>query len=98
MNQYMIEMLLPTELNDEFISMIPDHRERINRLMQLGTITSYALAGDRSRVWATTAAETEAEVWEMLDTLPLRRFMSVQIYPLMFHQTLRLIGPRFSLN
>jgi muconolactone delta-isomerase len=77
---------------------VPQHRVEINRLMSEGVITDYALAEDRSRLWAVIRAEDESEVYDTLATLPLRKFMQPEVHELMFHNKAFVQFPAFSLN
>lgn len=82
---YMIEFELPEVLNPKFLSKIPQQRSKIDELMALGKVRSYSLSEDRSRLWMVVVAETEDDVNEILDEMPLNHMMSNQIIPLMFH-------------
>ena len=94
----MVIIRLPAELTDEFIGLIPGHRAQVNALMGRGIITSYALALDRSALWTTIVAETAASVHELLDTLPLRKFMEPTVVPLAFSQSVSRQLQHISLN
>jgi hypothetical protein len=82
---YMIEFELPEVLNPNFLSKIPQQRNKIDELMALGKVRSYSLSEDRSRLWMVVVAETEDDVIDILDEMPLNNMMTNQIIPLMFH-------------
>jgi muconolactone delta-isomerase len=98
MNQYMAELDLPDPLPDEFVSLIPSQRARVNELMNLGRIAGYTLAMDRSKLWTVIVADSETEALELVSTFPLFKFMAVSIRELAFHQSPSLMIPHFSLN
>ncbi|MEX1189521.1 MAG: muconolactone Delta-isomerase family protein [Bacteroidia bacterium] len=98
MNQYLVDLDLPLELNEEFILLVPEQRQQIDELMANGIILSYALAADRSKVWATINAETVEEVQEILHTMPLIHFMEPTIYELEFYNATGNGLPAISLN
>jgi len=77
MHQFMVDITLPAELTEEFLELIPKQRTLVNQLFNQGKLTSYSLAIDRSKLWATIVAESEEDVVHILSLLPLRRFMEV---------------------
>ena len=64
MNTFMISIGLPTDLTQEFISLIPKQRTQVDKLMDEGKILHYSLALDRSQLWVTIGAKTEHEAME----------------------------------
>lgn len=98
MNQFMIDISLPAHPEEEFFTLIPKQRAKINALMSEGTITSYTLSGDRTRLWVLVNAETETEVMDVLYSFPMLKFMRFEIHSLMFHQIVAFKFPAISLN
>lgn len=98
MKQYMVDIDLPKEVSEEFISLIPTQREQVNKLMAEGKINSYTLSMDRSRLWIILTAKTDSDVFKLLATFPLRRYMDAKIYELAFHNTITAQFPQISLN
>ncbi|HNP48087.1 MAG TPA: hypothetical protein PKK99_01590 [Bacteroidia bacterium] len=98
MKQYIVTSKLPEEFTQEFLSLIPLQRAAVNRLMNKGIILTYAVAGDRSRLWITLEAESEADVIHNLSELPLIRFMRPEITELLFFHNLSFMLPHPSLN
>lgn len=98
MHQFMVDITLPAELTEEFLSLIPKQRALVNQLFNQGKLTSYSLALDRSKLWATIVAESEEEVACFLSLLPLRKFMKVEIHQLAFHQNTTHNLARISMN
>jgi hypothetical protein len=99
MNDYIVIFNLPDLIDENFISLIPSHRLKVNELLEEGKIKSYSLSADRSKLWVVIKAESEMEVDELLSTLPLQhRMMDYEIVPLMFSQVTYQFLPALSLN
>jgi muconolactone delta-isomerase len=98
MNQYLVDLDLPDELTDEFLSLIPHQRAHINKMMADGVLNSYALSSDRTKVWAIIVAESEMEVDNVLQTMPLFDYMESTIYELAFYNVAGSGLPAISLN
>ncbi len=98
MNHYLVDVDLPDELSDEFIALIPEQRAQINELMASGSVISYALSIDQSKVWATINAESEQEVLGIMESMPLYDFMSATIYELAFYNATGNGLPAISMN
>ena len=65
MNQYMIDIDLPSTPTEEFIELIPSQRAHVNTLMAESKIVSYSLSMDRSRLWVIVNAETSEAAREV---------------------------------
>jgi hypothetical protein len=98
MNQYIVDFEIPADLSEEFISLIPKHREHIDELMGTGLVLSYALSLDQSKVWATINADSESEVMSIIASFPLINFMSATVYELAFYNATGNGLPAISLN
>jgi muconolactone delta-isomerase len=96
--QYMVDFTLPDLLSEEFMGMIPHQRAKVNRLFRDGKLVNYALSLEHSKMWAVFNANSESEVMEIVDQLPLSKFMSVQVSMLTFYNALNEDIPVFSLN
>lgn len=98
MNQYMVVFYLPPVLDQEFLSLIPDQRKKVNELMQMGSILSYTLSKDRAMLWAVVHGESEEDIEELMEELPLTQFVEMEVYELFFHNSLANELPVISLN
>jgi hypothetical protein len=98
MKQFMIYIELPEAYSEEFISLIPKQRAKINSLMRKGIIVSHTLSLDRTQLWVVMDAASETNVIEVLAEFPLIRFMKPEIHELMFHNSIYLNVPKVSLN
>lgn len=94
----MVVIKLPTQFTNEFVNKIPRQRALINKLLLKGIIISYTLSGDRSTLWVLMNGDSTAEVSTIIDTFPLREFMSYRVNEVMFHQQAEFGIPQFSLN
>ena len=87
MAQYMVDITLPAEPNEEFLSLIPRQRAQVQKLLELGTVLGYSLSLDRTRLWIMLSAKHQREAMEILSSFPLFAWFDVSLYPLMFHNT-----------
>ncbi len=97
-HQFMVDFTLPEEMNMQFMSLIPQQRLLVNDLFSRNILLTYTLSLDRKKLWATLIAETELEVIEVMESLPLTSYMSYEIHPLMFNEIVQESLPSFSLN
>ena len=65
--------------NDEFNALIPVEQENVLKLMAEGKLLHLFLAEDNSGSWAVHSGESLEEVASLIETLPLRKFMNVNI-------------------
>lgn len=93
----MIEFTLPRALTEEFLSLIPEQRFVVSKMLAEGTLRSYSLAMDRSKLWAIVSADSEFEALELISRMPLAEFMIPEISELMFHNATDQVL-QFSLN
>ncbi|MFN0212951.1 MAG: muconolactone Delta-isomerase family protein [Saprospiraceae bacterium] len=98
LNQYMVDFTLPAELPEEFVNKIPQQRNLVNRLLTEGKILNYALSLENSKLWVVFAAQSEAELMEMVHRLPLTRYMKVRVNELTFYNSVNAYVPAFSVN
>lgn len=98
LNQYIVELELPSVLSADFANLIPAQRARVNELLHNGDIRSYSLALDRSRLWVVMIGKDEAHVREMLATFPVIDFCKFSVTELLFHDMATHELPRMSMN
>lgn len=94
----MVDFTLPSQLSQEFIQLIPSQRAVVNRLLNEGKLLNYALSLENSKLWAVFSVENEAELMELISSLPLTGFMRVRINELTFFQSANPFAPAFSFN
>lgn len=93
----MVELELPELFVQNFTDQIKEQRKKIEEFMSQGTIKSYSLSLNRSKLWMILSAYSEFEVMDIISDLPSSEFMVPSIAPLMFHNTNQQV-PSFSLN
>ena len=98
MNHFIADINLNGPYSEDFISLIPFQRQKIDELMADGVIVSYSLSLNRSKLWVTFIAESEKEVYEHIATFPLAGFMDPTVYELAFHNSISNNFPVISLN
>lgn len=67
------------EMDDEFMSHIPEHREYISSLIRKGVIDQYLVSMETQRVWITFTAEKKEEVEEYLKQSPVYKYWTYEI-------------------
>lgn len=98
MYEFMAEIDLPVPFDDEFLSLVPRQRAMVNKLMNEGIITSYALSLESGKLWINILAESEIKVRELIDSFPIADFIQYEIHKLTFHNSISFKIPNFSLN
>ncbi len=98
MYEFMIDINLPVPFTDDFLSLVPKQRALVNRLMNEGTISSYALSIESGKLWITVIAETEADVKELTGSFPIAGHILYKVNKLTFHNSINFKVPEFSLN
>jgi hypothetical protein len=97
MDQFLVEIFLP-EMTADFVSLIPEQRTYISNCMTKGSIQSYSLSMDRSKLWVIFNTRSEPEMERLLQRFPIFEWISYEAYPLMMHQTMEMRMPAISLN
>lgn len=98
LTQYMVDFTMPQDLPEEFVSRIPHQRAAVNRLLGEGKILNYALSLENSKLWAVFSVRSESELMQLIQTLPLTRYMKVRISELTFYNAANPFAPAFSVN
>ena len=65
--------------NDEFYSLMPLEQENVRQLMAEGKLLHLFVAEDNSGGWAVHSGESLEEVRALVDRMPLRSFMNVDL-------------------
>jgi muconolactone delta-isomerase len=98
MNLFMITIQLPKEPTQEFFSLIPKQRAKVDELMNEGKILHYSLSLDRSQLWVTIVARTETIAMDILSSFPMIHFMKPEISELAFHNSVSTELPKLIMN
>ena len=67
------------EMDDEFMSHIPEHREYISELIHKGVIDQYIVSMESQRVWITMTAEKKEDVEDYLRQSPIYKYWTYEI-------------------
>ena len=94
---FMAEFALPQPFPAAFVAKIQKQRQFINGKMMEGSIKSYSVSADLSKLWMVAIAEDEWAVWALVAEMPLSDWLNPNIISLMFHNTAEVLTP-FSLN
>lgn len=94
----MANIILPEVINEQFMSLIPDHRSYVDTLMSRGIIHSYSLSADRSKIWISFSCQNEKEVAKYINRFPIAEYLEYEITELMFHNSADMVFPAISLN
>lgn len=95
--QYMVEFDIKYADVETFMTLIPEQRKIVDLYFLDGSLLSYSLNMNRSKLWAVFSVDTENKLLLLIDGLPLTQFMDYNYHELMFHNGLHMI-PSISLN
>ncbi len=99
MPTYVVSLRLPESFDEDFIALIPKHREFINRLLAEHIIEAYAISADRSRGWVTINGDTADAVRTIIEQFPLYHYLgNIEIDELFIFDSAATRFPRISLN
>ena len=99
MPTFVVSLRLPDAFDEEFIAIIPRHRDFINRLLNDKIVESYAISSDRSRGWVTMNGDDAAAVQALVEQFPLYRFLrGVEIDELFIFDSTASRFPPINLN
>jgi hypothetical protein len=96
MKKFQIEINF--QIDDEFMSLVPIHRNYINFLINNDVIDMYAVSMESQRIWITLNAETKAEVDQYLMKSPLFRYWDYEVEELFVYDGQLFRFPCFQLN
>lgn len=98
MNSYMVTVNLPNELDEHFLSLIPQQRAIVHELMMKGTIIGYALSADRAVLWITILGRSMGDVRKVIKQFPIYPHIEANIFELAIHEHIAFQLPEMSLN
>jgi hypothetical protein len=82
MSYFMVEIILPEEMDESFFNLIPRHRVVVNKLIEEGIISSYTINRERSKGWIMFKSEEEITVKNHLRSFPIFPLIKCKIHPL----------------
>ena len=95
--EYMVEFVLPEFLDEKMTKTIPAQRKFVERYFQTGKLLSYTLAADRSKLWSVFYCQSEAELINLIEKMPMTRYFDYNYHEILFHEMTKLF-PGFSNN
>ncbi|MBF9238000.1 hypothetical protein I2I05_11400 [Hymenobacter sp. BT683] len=99
MPTFVVSLRLPDSYDEEFIALIPSHRDFINHLLNEKVVEVYAISSDRSRGWVTINADDSAAVQAVVEQFPLYHYLhGVEIDELFIFDSASSRFPHISLN
>lgn len=99
MPTFVVTLRLPESFDEDFIALIPKHREFINRLLAEHIIEAYAISADRSRGWVTMHGDDAAAVRDIVAQFPLYRYLrQIEVDELFIFDSAAARFPHISLN
>lgn len=81
----------------DFMSLVPEQRACVAQLFRKGSLLSYTLNQNRSKLWIIMTASDDSELLYLIDLFPMSMYMDYNWHELMFHETVSMI-PTMSLN
>lgn len=96
MNKY--QVTIKFEMDDEFMSFVPEHRSYINKLIDKNIIEYYGVSMESLRSWIVINAVNKRSVQNYLTESPLFKYWTIEVDELFVYdgQTYRL--PALQLN
>ena len=85
MREFMVTISFSNEWTQDFVNLIADQRDHVNKLFSTGKLLGYSLAADRSKLWVVMLATNEIDLLDMISKFPLINYMNVDFVELMFH-------------
>jgi len=92
------QAIISSEMDEDFMSLVPPHRTYINYLLNKGIIDSYAVSMEVQNSWITINANTKKEVKDYLDKSPLSKYWNYEIVELFVYDSQSTRLPAVQLN
>ena len=73
------QVTIEFDMTDDFLELVPEHRNYVNHLINEGLIDHYAVSMETLRSWVTINAEDKDEVIRILRRSPLYKYWTYEI-------------------
>ena len=97
MDKFLFSLFL-SEIDDQFMQLIPQHRERVNELLIREIIETYAVSADRTKAWVVVNAATEEEAIAVIESFIIRDYFSYDLDQLFIYDNALGLMPKMALN
>lgn len=85
------------DFDDDMARRIPEQHEVLLRLMQLGTVSHFAVSSDRQKLWVFFRVKDMSELLRTISSFPLVNYLRPTFHPLLFQESAVRVAP-MSLN
>ena len=85
-------------MDEEFMTLVPRHRQIINNLINAQVIDSYAISVEAGKGWITMNGRSKEEVTQRLQKSPLYRYWELEIDELFVYDSQMYRFPKMVLN
>ncbi len=96
MNKYQVTVYF--SVDQEFMSLVPEHRSVINDLILKGVIDSYAISAEAGKGWIIVNAKSKGSVHKYLERSPLYSYFELEIDQLMVYDSQSYRFPKMVMN
>ena len=83
MMEFMVHATFHQQDRESILQRLPQEREQVKVLKDKGVLEALYIAADSSGVWLVVRGESQAEVQQHLESLPLYPYMTLQWTPLL---------------
>lgn len=95
---FLVHITLPEYFTPRFVALLPQHRKKINELLEKRIILSYSLDMERRNVWVFFQSKNESEIMDLICDFPILKEVTFDIKELAFHDTAPIGLPELIMN
>ena len=98
MKIFMIDIELPEVKDEQFMQLVPQQRELVNRWLTQGIILSYTLNLSKSKLWVVGEARAKENMLGLLQQFPIYAYIKFEMHEVQFHDVAPSQMPQLWLN